>query len=445
MATVNFLYRSTRPETTLTLRLRFRKENKSLHVEAATKFVVGKDFWANRLKKTNNQLLKNERIVVLGKLLKIENFIVDALKSIKISEINKEWLKTQIEYYYNPPDELNETVSFWIQKIIDDAPYRNNSKGGVGLSKSRVDSYKQLLLHFNNFQGKNIYAISQMNKQMFDEFKKYLLGEKNFSSTYSLKKLADLKTVCKEARSNGVVASTELSDLKIRQVSPYDDDMDVISLTIDDIEKIEEAELESVALINARKWLILGVFTGQRGNSLISRVVEENFHKYGSDLEIRIKQKKGNKSVRIPVLPRVKKIYENGLPYPISTQKLRKHFKSIGELAKINNMIMGRVTEAVGEGENKVRRGVKKLRPKFEYIGMHTLRRSFACLHYGKLPTPLIMKITGHKKEATFIQYLNQDGDEHLDAFLDYYKKKEEKSKGETNLTIVKKKQRKQE
>ena len=99
------------------------------------------------------------------------------------------------------------------------------------------------------------------------------------------------------------------------------------------------------AHINARKWLILACYTGQRGEDLIKRVIDKNFEKYGNDLIIKIKQQKGNKAVIIPVLPKVKEIYESGLPYPISTQKLNKFFKKIGEIAGLNEMVLGRLRD----------------------------------------------------------------------------------------------------
>ena len=113
----------------------------------------------------------------------------------------------------------------------------------------------------------------------------------------------------------------------------------------------------------------------------------------------------------------VEKIYKEGLPYKVAPQNLNLHFKKIGELAGINELVMGRLRNEQGEYE-------KKLRPKYMYISNHTGRRSFCCNHYGKTPTPKIMAITGHKKEETFRLYCNQVDDSHVDSFLDYYDKK---------------------
>jgi integrase len=140
---------------------------------------------------------------------------------------------------------------------------------------------------------------------------------------------------------------------------------------------------------------------------------------YGKNRVIKITQKKGNKHVIIPVLPKVEEIYQKGLPKYESLQKLNLYYKEIGELAGINEMVMGRLQDP------KTKRGVKKIRPKHKYISTHIGRRSFASNYYGKIPTPLLMRVTQHAKESTFLTYINQSDDSHVDAFLEYFNKSE--------------------
>ncbi len=118
------------------------------------------------------------------------------------------------------------------------------------------------------------------------------------------------------------------------------------------------------------------------------------------------------------------------MPYTISVQKLNKYFKELVKIAGIDTPTMGRIRE------NK--RGIKKIRPKWQYIGTHTGRRTFATLHYSKLPTPIIMRVTGHTKESTFLTYINQSNDDFIDTFIDYYKTKELLLQKKTHLTVLK-------
>jgi len=430
MATIKFILQSKKDNAPIYLRLSL---GRGKDIFRKTGLSINPNNWSTTtgLPKQSNSTNKN----ITSNLRKLENHVFDKLNDAK--EINGDWLFNQIELFFERITENNTSslVTDTIKNIVDTAHTRDNGKGGVGLSTCRINAYKRLSELFKDFQGNKNYTIPQLDKTVFDDFKKWMLATKNYSPTYSFKKLSDLKTVCRDARSNGIETSSELNDIKTKQVSAYDDDMDVIIITPEEIEKIENTTLTSNALINARKWLILACYTGQRGQSLTTRIKEENFEKYGADLVIKIRQKKGNKSVIIPVLPKVKEIYDNGLPYTISMQKLNKHFKEIGKLAKLNDLVMGRITE-VEEGK---KRGVKKLRPKHEYISTHIGRRTFASNHYGKIPTPIIMKVTGHSKESTFLGYINQTDDSHIDTFLDFYKTKELKARKEPQMEVIRK------
>jgi len=456
MATINFLFRSTKEVAPLTLRLLYRNNNLKSFIynkktkekievdytdftfDVKTKYETEKDYWRNyHFKNKKDADIKNKQVEVNNDLQPIENFVLGKFNESDISKINKKWLVEQIELYYNPPKETtkSELVTDNIQDIADNANTRDNGKGGVGLSLCRINAYKRLKFLFNEFQGSNNYKVKELNKNKFEDFKKWLINEKNYSNTYAFKKLSDLKGVCK---TSGVEVSNELANIETKQVSAYDSDMDVIILTLEDIEKIEKAILLKEAHINARKWLILSCFTGQRGGDLI-QITEDNFKKTNNSESIELTQQKTNIKVNIPILPKVRAIYKNGLPYKISTQKLNKYFKEIGKIAEINTPVLGRIIEASENKEEKKKRGVKKIRPKHKYISTHTGRRTFCTLHYGKLLTPIIMKVSGHKKEGTFLTYINNDDDKHIDAFVEYYKKEEAKKKKESNLRVVKK------
>jgi integrase len=434
MATIKFLLQSKSESASIYLRLSL---NQYTSFKRKTGLSVNAKDWISKkgLPKQNTATNKN----LTTDLEELRNHLLKQINSANSNAevITSDWLFHNIEVFFKRASNSkhSELVIDAIQNIINTAHIRDNGKGGIGLSKCRVNAYKRLLVLFNEFQNNNNYKVSQLDKSFFDKLKKWLLDKKAYSATYSFKKLSDLKTVCKDARSNGIETSSELNDIKTKQVATYDDDMEVIILTPTEIKKIEKATLTREALINARKWLILACYTGQRGQSLTTRVKKENFEHYGADLVIKIRQKKGNKAVIIPVLPKVKEIYENGLPYTISLTKLNKHFKDIGKIAGLNEPTMGRIIEAEVKGK---KRGVKKLRPKYKYISTHIGRRTFASNHYGKIPTPIIMRVTGHAKESTFLGYINQTDDSHIDTFLDYYKTKELKERKQPQLNIIK-------
>ena len=61
--------------------------------------------------------------------------------------------------------------------------------------------------------------------------------------------------------------------------------------------------------------------------------------------------------------------------------------------------------------------------PKYELITTHTARRSFATNQYlAGLPTLTIMKITGHRTETAFMQYIKITPKEHAQKLKEFWK-----------------------
>ena len=61
--------------------------------------------------------------------------------------------------------------------------------------------------------------------------------------------------------------------------------------------------------------------------------------------------------------------------------------------------------------------------PKYELVSSHVCRRSFATNLYGKIDTLTIMKITGHKTEKQFLEYIKITPKEYAEKLKDFWKK----------------------
>lgn len=428
MATIRYQLQSKSSNAPIYLRLSL---NRTKSIKRKTGLFINPKEWSAKTGLPKQTIGTNKNLTT--ELRNLETSILHEINSANTNgeDINGDWLIYKIDTHFGriKDDESIQKVTYWINYIIDNAHTRLNGKKSYGLSESRIKSYKGLLNSFIEFQDTKAYLIKDLSKRKFEDFKKWLFTVQKYPPATAIKKLTDLQAVVKEAKENNIEIAKDYDKVKFQTVSTYDDDEDVISLTEEEIEKIENANLESEALINARKWLILACYTGQRGTHLTSRIIESNFIKRGHGLVISAKQIKGNKPVLIPVLPKTKEIFENGLPYKISTQKLNKHIKTICKIAEIDEPTMGKKQESCMINGIKKFRKVKKARPKYEYIATHTGRRTFATLHYKKLPTPVIMSVTGHTKESTFLKYIGQVTDSHIDDFNAFYKTKSENEK----------------
>jgi hypothetical protein len=75
--------------------------------------------------------------------------------------------------------------------------------------------------------------------------------------------------------------------------------------------------------------------------------------------------------------------------------------------------------------ENKMSSVTKRVEfgmyPKYELITSQTMRRSFATNYFGKIETPILMEITGHSRESTFLSYIgeNPNRDAVADVFME--------------------------
>jgi len=58
---------------------------------------------------------------------------------------------------------------------------------------------------------------------------------------------------------------------------------------------------------------------------------------------------------------------------------------------------------------------------KYQLLSSHDLRRSFATNYFGKIETPILMEITGHSRESTFLSYIgeNPNKDAVADVFME--------------------------
>ncbi|MDX1278386.1 phage integrase SAM-like domain-containing protein [Oceanihabitans sediminis] len=437
MAVVYFVYRSIKEKANLKVRLQLNDKNKQF--EASTQIHTSKTYWnIDRKKKRNlSASLKNENIEINKKLDSLQSFILKKYEKELPQPTEKNWLKNTVAKYYTPTEEnkkQSELITDAIQYIIDNADTRKNSKGSLGLSKSRINSYISLKNILIEYQKNERFLIKDVNIKFAKDFLKYLLQTKGYQISYATKKIADLKTVCFDAETNGIPVHFQLK--KIDSTKPTNNN--IIYLNEAELKQIEKTELPTEALNNAKKWLLLGCNIGQRGSDLLN-INESNFvNRNGLDV-IELKQKKTDKFVTIPVLETTKAILETGLPYKISIQKFNKQIKEVCRIAKIDNVIKGSIIKVIenekGKKENRKIEGNYK---KWKLIGSHVCRRSFASNLYGTLPTPLIMSITAHSTEKMLLNYIGKQGLDYAQQIADFYTLQAQKQQKESNLTVVK-------
>ncbi|WP_407495014.1 tyrosine-type recombinase/integrase [Elizabethkingia anophelis] len=185
-----------------------------------------------------------------------------------------------------------------------------------------------------------------------------------------------------------------------------------IYLTFEELDKIEQTEMPHDYLVNAKDWLLIACYTGQRVSDYSrftsSMIVEDSEgQKY-----IEFTQQKTNSKMQIPLLKKVQEILnkrDGEFPRKISDVKLNLYIKEVCEIAGIDEMIYnGKVMTIEKEDKTKITRKIFGQYPKHELVTSHIGRKSFASNFYEKIPTAYLLNFTGHTTEKQLLAYINK-------------------------------------
>ncbi len=416
MATVNFLYRSTKDKANLHLRLLYRFNDADFVIGVNTKLEVSKDYWNKQHKKKSKDIdISNRQTEINNELNKIENHVLKAFNSVNPDEVNKEWLQTQIDYYYNPPQEAEQLPTELIKYIDFYIDYRKNEIRET--SKQKFNVIKQKLIRFEAFR-KNTIFIKDVNDTFKKEFVDYCKSQKYAQNTMQ-RELVFIKTFCKHARFLGIETHSQLDTLRLDRAK-----VEKIYLTFDELNAIENIDKNKLtdSLENAKDWLIISCYTGQRISDFM-RFTNNMIRIEDGQSFIEFTQKKTDKIMTIPLHPKVTEILNkrNGMfPYVISDQKYNDYIKTVCEIAEITQMVTGsKLIET--KPKSGIFRKVSKEYRKCDLVSSHIGRRSFATNFYSKIPTSLMINITGHSTEQMYLVYVGKSSQDLAKETFKYF------------------------
>lgn len=419
MATVNFRLRS-KANKNVSIKV-YLSTGRGNVLELNSGFSINPKDWSKDTDRPKQNTAENK--IIFNNLKKLESYIFENLNTDlgKGNVIDSFWLESKINNCFERVQKTDEgIITNYIQNIIDTADTRKvKVKGGYkhGLSLSRKNSYiatKNILKEYQTKSKKQIH-FTDVNQALIDKFEHWLLKTKKYAVNTASKHIANIKTACIEAENKGIQVNTYAKQIII--ASESDDDRYIQTLSFAELNDIRTAEIKSEAHQNARKWLLIGCEIGQRGGDLLD-ITPDNVRYKSGNMYLDLIQQKTKKPVTIGIIaPHVIDIIENSFPYKITTQKLNEHIKKVCETAKINAMTDGKIFDA------KTGRKVFKAYEKYKLITTHSFRRSFCTNYYKKIPTPVLMGISGHSKESVFRIYIQapEDTDENADLFMKFY------------------------
>jgi len=257
--------------------------------------------------------------------------------------------------------------------------------------------YKALKNHLLAYQSahKTKVTFEGIDYAFFQKFQSFLIEKRDLNNTTVAKQLSTVKTFLNYARVQGIQVSDRYKDFKIKK-----DTLEVIALTTEEFEKLFTMDLsENKRLDQVRDIFCFACATGLRYSDLDQLRRE---HIKGTEIKLTVKKTKEPLTVPLnsysaSILKKYRKL-DRPLPM-ISNQKLNDYVKELCKLAEIDEQI-----------EIVRYRGVKReanTYPKYELIGVHCGRKTFATLSLEKgMSAEEVMSITGHKDYKSFKRYV---------------------------------------
>jgi integrase len=330
----------------------------------------------------------------------------------------------QVNFYKKPQTKASNTLSkiehpvlfldYLEHFISNSATKRVQGYGTVGLAHNTVRTYKSLfrIVKIYEFEKSERLYLNSIDKYVAESFTRFLKIEKQYSDNYCGQLLKLLKIILRDAEKSGLEVhpySNYIESFKQKSSDRILHDLNPVEIkTLKELQYIPEAYQDSY------KWLLIGLCIGQRVSDLL-KLSPNNLRKAPTGLYIDIVQQKTKKAVTVGVAdPLVIQLLENKFPKRVSQVVFNKQIKSLCKMAGIDGLVSG------FKNNPKTRRKEVVSAPKYEFVTSHIMRRSFASNYYGKIETPLLMNITGHSKESTFLTYIgtHQNKDALADLFM---------------------------
>ncbi|WP_346862834.1 phage integrase SAM-like domain-containing protein [uncultured Draconibacterium sp.] len=385
-----------------------------------------------------SRTVEDKQEAMRDKLKKLTDSVFDGYNNaVKDGiNINGEWLQEQIDKYHGKVETVDvDSFVYQIQAYVDFLPRKKLNNGKIGASAGTIQKQKSLKIKIEQYQqytGKK-YKVSDISPKWVETFEKYLFEVDKLNPNTSGRYVKHLKTVCRFASNNEV-----LTHKKFNAIKGYSVKRDVIYLTFDELELVEKKTFEREALNNAKDWLLIGCYIGQRVSDLLT-LTNKNLTVVAGMEMISLKQQKTDKQVMIPIHEKVKAILnKNGGKFPkkIADQKFNRYIKDVCELAGIDEVIYG--GKMVKDEKTKITRKQFGMFPKHELVSSHICRRSFASNFYGEIPTSLLKDITAHSTEQQFLAYIGKSSTDSALQVAEYWSKQAANKRKEPQMTVLK-------
>ena len=311
-------------------------------------------------------------------------------------------LKEALRKKLKPEPITSETMTLnkFIDKYINDIETGiKKTIKGTNYKKGTIKTYKNFKVTFNKFQKseRKQYDFNDITIDFYTQYTTYLSNNNSNPNTVG-KHVKTLKTIMHDARELKIHNNTEIDNKAFKIIKLKVDNIYLSESEIKTIYNLDLADKKHLEI--ARDVFLVGCYTAQRYSDY-SIINQSNIKEYNKIKYIELIQKKTGEKVIIPIkaeLNEILKKYNYNLP-KTHAQKVNQYIKEVCKIAEINTPIP---TEKYKKGMILNMNVLK-----YHLVTTHTARRSGATnMYLANIPTIDIMKITGHRTESSFLNYI---------------------------------------
>ena len=402
MPQVTFVLKEPNSKKTTLIYLIFRFNNCKLKYSTSLK--IDPKLWNSEKQRVKEHKTFQEHIEFNFLLDKLKESVNNIYRNLLVNDITPtpEILREKLNQSLKKDNSGSKDLADFIDNVIESS----NRKAGT---KRAIKQTIRILREFKRKTGKSLH-LDNIDLEFYDKYIEFAKNKGYRLNTIGTH-IKNIKIFMREAFERGLTKNMHFRSKRFKKL---DENSQKIYLSLNELEALFNFNLSNNPRLDRVKDLfIVGCYTGLRFSDL-TKLMVENINK--EKRVIKIKTQKTGEPVIIPINKMVNAIidkYKGLLPTAISNEKMNAYIKELGKLVGLDEEV--EIVYTVN-GQN-----VRKVFKKYELITTHTARRSFATNAYLMgIPSISIMKITGHKTEKSFLQYIKISQEDNANKLTDH-------------------------
>lgn len=301
-----------------------------------------------------------------------------------------------------PEGETEDFISYF-ERVVSERKYgkrlvASGKNAGKPFREGGVKSLNTTLASLKRYTSASRIKrlpFEKVDKAFYASYRKFIFDvEQKEVSTFN-GHIKNIKAVMNEAREDGLHDSRGHES---KHFSKPEYETDSIAVPPEYLEKVEQVDLsEYPELDRDRDAFLVACYSALRFSDFSELEIEDVTNNF-----LRVKQSKTGDRVTIPVSKKLVSIIEkhNGsFPRASINQVFNRNIKTVFHKAGLHHKVKVRNTRGGVESFDMV--------PYYKLISSHTGRRTYATnMFKAGVPVMLIMAVTGHKTESSFLRYI---------------------------------------